>query len=86
METKQTYRIELTVPRNEMDYVLSKMRFLGKRVRFADHTVMRERMSETAAKALARYAEKEPDKHAEYSNEVQHRQPEEKPLAKADGH
>ncbi|KAJ3198155.1 hypothetical protein HK101_008655 [Irineochytrium annulatum] len=30
-EAKQTYRIELTIPRNEMDYVLSKMRFLGKR-------------------------------------------------------
>lgn len=45
LEAKQTYRIELTVPRNEMDYVLSKMRFLGKRVRIADHTVLRERMS-----------------------------------------
>ncbi|WP_342572057.1 WYL domain-containing protein [Paenibacillus sp. FSL R5-0749] len=85
-EAKQTYRIELTIPRNEMDYVLSKMRFLGKRVRIADHPMLRERMSETAAKALARYAEKEPDNHAEHSNEAQHRQHEEKPLAKADGH
>ncbi|MGN7411221.1 WYL domain-containing protein [Paenibacillus sp. SAF-068] len=86
MEPQQTYRIELTVPRNEMDYVLSKMRFLGKRVRIADHMVLRERMSETAAKALARYAAKDPDTHSEYSNDVQHRQPEEEPLAKADGH
>lgn len=86
IEAKQTYRIELTVPRNEMDYVLSKLRFLGKRVRIDDHTMLRERMSETAAKALARYAENEPDKHAEHSNEVQYRQREEKPLAKADGH
>ncbi|WP_315370542.1 WYL domain-containing protein [Paenibacillus xylanexedens] len=85
LEAKQTYRIELTVPRNEMDYVLSKMRFLGKRVRIADHTVLRERMSETAAKALARYAEKDPDTDSECSNEVQHHQREEKPLAKADG-
>ncbi|WP_338707921.1 WYL domain-containing protein [Paenibacillus amylolyticus] len=85
LEAKQTYRIELTVPRNEMDYVLSKMRFLGKRVRIADHTVLRERMSETAAKALARYAEKDPDTHFEHSNEVQHRQREEGSLAKADG-
>ncbi|MET1171564.1 WYL domain-containing protein [Paenibacillus amylolyticus] len=85
LEAKQTYRIELTVPRNEMDYVLSKMRFLGKRVRIADHTVLRERMSETAAKALARYAEKDPDTHSECSNEVQHRQREEGSLAKADG-
>lgn len=85
LEAKQTYRIELTVPRNEMDYVLSKMRFLGKRVRIADHTVLRERMSETAAKALARYAEKGPDTHSEHSTEVQHRQREEGSLAKADG-
>ncbi|MCF7756288.1 WYL domain-containing protein [Paenibacillus xylanexedens] len=85
LEAKQTYRIELTVPRNEMDYVLSKMRFLGKRVRIADHTVLRERMSETAAKALARYAEKDPAMHSEHSNEVQHRQREEGSLAKADG-
>jgi len=86
MEAKQTYRIELTIPRNEMDYVLSKMRFLGKRVRIADHTVLRERMSETAAKALARYAEKDPDMYSERSNEVQHHQREEEPFAKADGH
>ncbi|MCL6660484.1 WYL domain-containing protein [Paenibacillus amylolyticus] len=86
LEAEQTYRIELTVPRNEMDYVLSKMRFLGKRVRIADHTVLQERMSETAAKALARYAEKDPDTHPERSNEVQHHQREKEPLAKADGH
>ncbi|MGE6578514.1 WYL domain-containing protein [Paenibacillus xylanexedens] len=85
LEAKQTYRIELTIPRNEMDYVLSKMRFLGKRVRIADHTVLRERMSETAAKALARYAEKDPDTHSEHSNEAQHHQREEGSLAKADG-
>ncbi|MBP2245051.1 hypothetical protein J2Z28_001667 [Paenibacillus xylanexedens] len=85
LEAEQTYRIELTVPRNEMDYVLSKMRFLGKRVRIADHTVLRERMSETAGKALARYAEKDPDMHSGRANEVQHRQREEGSLAKADG-
>ncbi|WP_340019440.1 WYL domain-containing protein [Paenibacillus sp. FSL H3-0457] len=85
LEAEQTYRIELTVPRNEMDYVLSKMRFLGKRVRIADHTMLRERMSETAAKALARYVEKDPDMHPERANEVQHRQHEEGSLAKVDG-
>lgn len=85
LEAEQTYRIELTIPRNEMDYVLSKMRFLGKRIRIADHTMLRERMSETAAKALARYAETDPDMHPKHSNEVQHRQREEDSLAKADG-
>jgi hypothetical protein len=53
------YRILLTVPRNEIDYVLSKMRFLGKRVRIIDHPALQERMSETAAKVLARYAQSE---------------------------
>ncbi|WP_413405270.1 WYL domain-containing protein [Paenibacillus amylolyticus] len=85
LEAEQTYRIELTVPRNEMDYVLSKMRFLGKRVRIADHTMLRERMSETAAKALARYAETDSVMHPKHSNEVQHPQREEGSLAKADG-
>lgn len=56
-EPIQTYRIELSVPRGEIDYVLSKMRFLGKRVRIIEDEVLRGRMSETAAKVLARYAE-----------------------------
>ncbi|PYE48602.1 WYL domain-containing protein [Paenibacillus barcinonensis] len=58
-EENHVYRIVLTVPRNELDYVLSKMRFLGKRVRITDSTALRERMSETAAKVLARYARSE---------------------------
>ncbi|WP_342554517.1 WYL domain-containing protein [Paenibacillus sp. FSL R7-0652] len=58
-ETDHLYRILLTVPRNEIDYVLSKMRFLGKRVRISNHIALQERMSETAAKVLARYAQSE---------------------------
>ncbi|WP_260984840.1 WYL domain-containing protein [Paenibacillus xylanexedens] len=58
-EANHVYRILLTVPRNEVDYVLSKMRFLGKRVRIIDHSALQERMSETAAKVLARYADSE---------------------------
>ncbi|WP_418040650.1 WYL domain-containing protein [Paenibacillus xylanilyticus] len=60
VEAQHTYRIELTIPRSEMDYVLSKMRFLGKRVRIVDNVMLRNRMSETAAKVLARYADPEP--------------------------
>ncbi|WP_434752646.1 WYL domain-containing protein [Paenibacillus amylolyticus] len=56
-EANHVYRILLTVPRNEVDYVLSKMRFLGKRVRIMDHSTLQDRMSETAAKVLARYAQ-----------------------------
>ncbi|WP_426334207.1 WYL domain-containing protein [Paenibacillus silvae] len=58
-EENHVYRIVLTVTRNEVDYVLSKMRFLGKRVRITDSAALRERMSETAAKVLARYARSE---------------------------
>ncbi|CAI6081715.1 hypothetical protein PAECIP112173_03300 [Paenibacillus sp. JJ-100] len=58
-ETQQIYRILLKVSRNEIDYVLSKMRFLGKRVRIINDTALQERMSETAAKVLARYEQSE---------------------------
>ncbi|PQP83052.1 WYL domain-containing protein [Paenibacillus sp. PCH8] len=85
IEDQQMYRIELTVPRNEIDYVLSKMRFLGKRVRIADHAVLQQRMSETAAKVLARYAESEPDRNIEHPLGGRHLQHEEEPHAKADG-
>lgn len=65
VEAQQMYRIDLTISRNEMDYVLSKMRFLGKRVRIANHTALRARMSETAAKVLARYAESDSEAQSE---------------------
>ncbi|MFC9706847.1 WYL domain-containing protein [Paenibacillus sp. NPDC056933] len=85
VEAHQTYRIELTIPRNEMDYVLSKMRFLGKRVRIADHVALRARMSETAAKVLARYAESEPEVQTERTYGEVRNHPVEGPLTKADG-
>ncbi|MDR6727057.1 hypothetical protein J2W91_005582 [Paenibacillus amylolyticus] len=64
-ESEQTYRIILTIPRGEMDYVLSKMRFLGKRVRITDNASLRKRMAETASKVLARYAESEAEGESE---------------------
>ncbi|MEC0123580.1 WYL domain-containing protein [Paenibacillus pabuli] len=85
VEAQQTYRIELTIPRNEMDYVLSKMRFLGKRVRIADHAALRERMSETATKVLARYAETEPETQHEQTYGGARSHSIEKPFANADG-
>ena len=60
VEAQHSYRITLTIPRSEMDYVLSKMRFLGKRVRIVGNAVLRNRMSQTAAKVLARYADPGP--------------------------
>ncbi|WP_405155532.1 WYL domain-containing protein [Paenibacillus sp. FSL K6-0108] len=85
VEAEQTYRIELTIPRNEVDYVLSKMRFLGKRVRIADNAALRERMSETAAKVLARYTESESEAPPERTSGGGRSHHEEKPILKTEG-
>ncbi|MNI10966.1 hypothetical protein D3C73_640950 [compost metagenome] len=50
-----TYTIRLSYAGNEIDYVLSKVRFLGKRVRVVESEQLRQRMYETTRKALARY-------------------------------
>ncbi|PYI50307.1 WYL domain-containing protein [Paenibacillus flagellatus] len=50
-----TYRITLSFPRDEGEYMLSKIRFLGKRVRIVDGHKLQRRMYETATKALGRY-------------------------------
>ncbi|WP_258881415.1 hypothetical protein [Paenibacillus sp. sptzw28] len=42
---------------NESEYVLSKIRFLGTRVRIVDGGSLKRRMAESAAKALASYVE-----------------------------
>ncbi|MCS7461051.1 WYL domain-containing protein [Paenibacillus doosanensis] len=52
-----TYRITLTFLGDESDYVLSKIRFLGKRVRVIRSDKLRRRMLESATKALGRYSE-----------------------------
>ncbi|MEC0232859.1 WYL domain-containing protein [Paenibacillus kribbensis] len=54
-----TYRITLTFQADECEYVLSKIRFLGKRVRVVQGARLISRMKETIAKALARYEEEE---------------------------
>ncbi|WP_440116928.1 WYL domain-containing protein [Paenibacillus sp. QZ-Y1] len=85
VETQQMYRINLTIPRSEMDYVLSKIRFLGKRVRIADHAALRARMSETAAKVLARYAETDPKAQPERMDGTVRSHHEEESFVKAEG-
>ena len=50
-----TYRIRLTFMGDECEYILSKIRFLGKRVRIIEGEKLQRRMRESAAKALARY-------------------------------
>ncbi|WP_084783913.1 WYL domain-containing protein [Paenibacillus sp. FJAT-26967] len=50
-----TYRIRLTYQRDDAEYILSKLRFLGMRVKVVEGAELRERMRETSAKALRRY-------------------------------
>ncbi|AET59244.1 hypothetical protein HPL003_12445 [Paenibacillus terrae HPL-003] len=52
-----TYRITLTFQADECEYVLSKIRFLGKRVKVVQGSRLISRMKETIGKALARYEE-----------------------------
>lgn len=54
-DEEDTYRIRLTFLGDECEYVLSKIRFLGKRVRIVEGEKLQRRMRESAAKALARY-------------------------------
>ncbi|WP_028550893.1 WYL domain-containing protein [Paenibacillus sp. UNC451MF] len=50
-----TYRIVLTFLGDESETILSKIRFLGKRVRVIESGKLQRRMLETATKALERY-------------------------------
>ncbi|MBW7454359.1 WYL domain-containing protein [Paenibacillus sepulcri] len=51
----QLYRICLSFAQDEREYMLSKLRFLGKRVRIVEGEHMKRRMLETSRKALERY-------------------------------
>lgn len=50
-----TYVIVVTVLGNETEYLLSKLRFLGKRVRVIKGNYLKRRMLESSTKALERY-------------------------------
>ncbi|WP_046227937.1 WYL domain-containing protein [Paenibacillus dauci] len=52
---EQTYYIHLNFAGNESEYVLNRLRFLGKRVRVIQGDHLKRRMHETATRALARY-------------------------------
>ncbi|MCM3786451.1 WYL domain-containing protein [Neobacillus mesonae] len=54
-ESKDIYQIEVCYPEDEADFLLSRLRFLGVRVRIAEGAAFQKRMRETALKALARY-------------------------------
>lgn len=52
---KDTYRVRVSLLGDEMEYLLSKIRFLGKRVRVTEGEYLKRRMLEASTKALERY-------------------------------
>lgn len=56
-DASDRYLIRITFQGNEGEYVLSKVRFLGQRVKILEGKYLRSRMLESATKALARYGE-----------------------------
>lgn len=54
-EESGTYRVHVCFPADEAEYLLSKIRFLGKRVRVIEGDYLKRRMLEASTKALARY-------------------------------
>ncbi|MCA0757045.1 WYL domain-containing protein [Paenibacillus sp. N4] len=50
-----TYRVRVCTLGDEMEYLLSKLRFLGKRVRVVEGPYLKKRMLESSTKALERY-------------------------------
>lgn len=69
-ELSDTYTIKLTFLGDETEYVLSKLRFLGLRVRVADHPYMKYRLREAAHKSLARYGDASALEPSQYDNGV----------------
>ncbi|MBC8081293.1 MAG: WYL domain-containing protein, partial [Gorillibacterium sp.] len=54
-EDSDTYRIQVTFLGDESEFLLSKIRFLGKRVRIIEGERLKHRMQDTTSMALARY-------------------------------
>jgi len=54
-EAQGIYHIHLSLLEDEMEYLLSKLRFLGKRVRVVEDMYLKKRMLESATKVLERY-------------------------------
>ncbi|WP_322904202.1 WYL domain-containing protein [Paenibacillus campi] len=54
-EQQQTYCIHVRFTNREREYVLNRLRFLGKRVQITEGDKFKQRMKDTAVRALARY-------------------------------
>jgi predicted DNA-binding transcriptional regulator YafY len=59
------YRVKVVILGDETEYLLSKIRFLGKRVRVIEGDFLKRRMLESATKALARYGVSSVDEEKE---------------------
>lgn len=58
-EERDEYRIRLYFSMNELEYVLSKVRFLGKRIRILENDRLIARMRQTVSWTLQRYGAEE---------------------------
>jgi predicted DNA-binding transcriptional regulator YafY len=56
-EDSDKYTIQISLLSDEQEYLLSKIRFLGKRVRVVEGGYLKRRMLEASTKALERYGE-----------------------------
>jgi len=56
-EASNLYRIQVAYLADESEFLLSKIRFLGLRVKIVEGDRLKDRMQESASKALARYGE-----------------------------
>ncbi|WP_281884763.1 WYL domain-containing protein [Paenibacillus sp. YYML68] len=54
-EETDLYRVRVVMQESEREYLLSKLRFLGMRVRVVEGDFLKRRMLETSGKALERY-------------------------------
>lgn len=56
-EELDIYEVTIHVAGDEVEYLLSKIRFLGKRVQITEGAYLKKRMLETSKKALERYSD-----------------------------
>lgn len=68
-----TYTVKVCVMGDEKEFLLSKLRFLGKRVRVLEGDYVKRRMLEASVKALERYGvvEEDTDQDEEALNPAQ---------------
>lgn len=69
-EEEHTYTIEIQYASNEEEFVLSRIRFLGQRVKVLEGDFLKKRLLEAATKALERYGVLDEQTSVKQSEEV----------------